>query len=176
VAIGTGLLGRRDHAAHDAAEILERTWVDEGTQIQIPVDVVRIARALGLEVFDVGLDSNISGALVREPGADPTILLNESDSENRRHFSCAHEIGHFVRRSQDGGSERYEFVDYRGPLAAQGIDADEIYANQFAANLLMPEAEVKRLYKKGIPIVALAVEFLVSEDAMRFRLENLGLV
>jgi Zn-dependent peptidase ImmA (M78 family) len=40
----------------------------------------------------------------------------------------------------------------------------------------MPELEVKRRFKKDATVVALAVEFLVSEDAMNFRLQNLGLV
>ena len=168
-----GMLAQPEHAARDAAQILERAWADADGKLAIPVDVVRIARTLGVQVFDADLGQDVSGAIVKKPGSDPTILLNDSDSINRKRFSCAHEIGHFVVRE---GAQDYEHVDGRSPLASQGIDSSEVYANKFAASLLMPEAEVKRRYNKNSPVVALAVAFLVSEDAMRFRLESLGVL
>ena len=64
--------------------------------------------------------------------------------------------------------------DRRGPSAARGNNPDEIYANQFAAALLMPEEKVREL-RGQIGPAAMAVEFGVSLEAMMFRLENLGL-
>lgn len=44
---------------------------------------------------------------------------------------------------QDG--EQYEYIDLRGDHSSTGQNADEVFANQFAANLLMPADEVRRL-------------------------------
>jgi Zn-dependent peptidase ImmA (M78 family) len=155
-------------AAKDAERIRATTWGDT-----IPVDPVRIARRLGIHVLDAKLSPTVSGALVKKPGQDPTILLNASDSPNRKRYTCAHEIGHFVKRSD--APDQYEYVDLRGPLAAAGQDPEEMYANAFAANLLMPEKEVRRLHREGKGELEMALFFDVSADAMHYRLKNLGL-
>jgi Zn-dependent peptidase ImmA (M78 family) len=158
-------------AAEDAERLLRSVWLRDRQVVPLPVDPVQIARTLGIDVYDARLDQNIFAALVKELGQDPTILLNTIDSPNRKRFSCAHEIGHFMRRSDD----EYEYVDRRGPLSSAGTDPEEIYANNFAAALLMPEAEVRRLYKKDATDVEMALIFDVSREAMGFRLKNLGL-
>jgi hypothetical protein len=69
----------------------------------------------------------------------------------------------------------YTTVDLRSKLSTAGTDPEEIYANEFAACLLMPEEEVKRMNKAGLDAFDMAVAFGVSRDAMQFRLKNLGL-
>lgn len=155
--------------ATDADRIRQQTWGSE-----YPVDPVRIARRLGIDVLEASLHPGVSGALVKAVGQDPQILLNAADSPNRKRFTCAHEIGHFSKRS--ASPDAYEYVDTRGALAAAGMDADEIYANQFAAALLMPGDEVRRLHKQGKGEIEMALYFDVSQDAMHYRLMNLGLV
>ncbi len=103
------------------------------------------------------------------------IALHSEDHPNRKRFSCAHEIGHFVARAESGNAEEYEFIDYRGSLAAQGTDPEEVFANQFAANLLMPKATVQKLHKEGKSHIELALFFGVSAEAMQYRLNKLGL-
>ncbi len=176
MSLGNGTLIRQDQIAKDAEGLLRTVWNEGSAEVPLPVDPVRIARSMGVEVFDAHLEAAVSGAIVKERGEDPVILLNASDSRNRKRFSCAHEIGHYVRRTQTGASEGYEFVDLRGPLSAQGTEGEEIYANRFAASLLMPEQLVRSLRRDGLPLVELAFRFRVSEDAMRFRLEHLGLL
>lgn len=152
----------------DAERILDTLW----TPMRIPVDPVKIARRLGIEVIEAELARNVSGALVKRPDEDPVIMLNGRDSPNRKRFSCAHEVGHFVKRSDD--PDEYEYIDLRGARASAGTDADEVYANAFAAELLMPEKEIKR--RKGKSEVEMAVAFDVSREAMHNRLKNLGLL
>lgn len=156
-------------AERDAAKLLQATW--EGG---IPVDPVAIARAAGLRVLEAELKENTLGALVKQPGQDPTILLNEADSKNRRRFTCAHELGHFVRRSEE--ADEYTRVDLRSSLSATGEHPEEVYANEFAACLLMPEDEVKSLCAAGMSDLEMAIRFKVSREAMQFRLKNLGLM
>lgn len=155
-------------AAEDAAKLLKAAW--SGT---IPADPVAIARAAGLRVLDAELDEETLGALVKNPGQDPAILLNKSDSPNRRRFTCAHELGHFVRRSEE--ADEYMTLDLRSPLSATGLDPDEIYANEFAASLLMPEGEVQSLVEAGMDDPEMAIRFKVSREAMQHRLSNLDL-
>jgi Zn-dependent peptidase ImmA (M78 family) len=156
-------------AEKDALELLEETW--DGT---LPVDPVRIAKKLGVEVLDVFLKKDVSGALVKKEESDPSILLNTEDSKTRKRFTCAHELGHYILRSQEP-TPSYEYVDYRNQKSSTGTDSEERYANSFAASLLMPEVAVKALYDKSLPVFRLAKRFGVSPEAMQHRLDNLGL-
>ena len=153
----------------DAEELIATVW----HQRPLPIDPIQIAEQLGIKVFTAGLEPNISGMLIKEPGKDPEIYINSSDSTSRRRFTCAHELGHYVKRVATGTAE-WATIDYRGPLTSEGTDPDEIYANQFASSLLMPRKEVERLHKE-LGVAALAYEFGVSEEAMNFRLVNLKL-
>lgn len=159
----------QDEAARDAERILSQTW-----RSGLPIDPARIATRLGLDVVEALLDENVAGALVKEQGRDPLILLNQEDSSNRKRFTCAHEIGHYVRRRDN--LDNFEYVDRRDFLASLGQDPDEIYANAFAANLLMPRDEVKRLVDDGVSDFEMALRFGVSREAMHYRLSNMGLV
>jgi Zn-dependent peptidase ImmA (M78 family) len=160
-----------------AKELLTAVWAPNWEDTPYPVDPAKIAEKLGVKVFAADLNKDVSGMLLKQPARDPEIYINGSDSPNRRRFSCAHELGHYVKRTSGGDSpEALEFVDFRDPLSAQGQDQDEIWANQFAAALLMPRELVLRLHEELQAPAALAGEFGVSTDAMTFRLQNLGLI
>jgi Zn-dependent peptidase ImmA (M78 family) len=155
-------------AAEDAARLMKAAWGSA-----IPVDPVAIARTAGLRVLDAELDEKTLGALVKNPQQDPIILLNRHDGDNRKRFTCAHELGHFVRRSEE--EDEYTTVDLRNPLSAAGQDSEEIYANEFAAALLMPEDEVRSFVEAGMDDLEMAIRFKVSREAMQHRLDNLNL-
>lgn len=155
-------------AAEDAAKLLRAAWSDS-----IPVDPVAIARTAGLRVLEAELEEKILGALVKNPGQDPIILLNQEDSDNRKRFTCAHELGHFVRRSEEG--EEYATIDLRNSLSSTGLDQEEIYANEFAASLLMPEDKVRGFVEAGMDDLEMAIQFRVSREAVQHRLKNLDL-
>jgi Zn-dependent peptidase ImmA (M78 family) len=153
-------------ATSAAERILEQYWGDS-----IPVDPARIARKMGIEVANAYLHPDIAGAIEKRQDRGVHIFLNAEEHPNRQRFTCAHEIGHYV----DKGDEEFEFVDYRDMTASLGADEEERYANSFAAALLMPEKEVRRLHRLGMPDREMAREFGVSEAAMVNRLKNLGL-
>jgi Zn-dependent peptidase ImmA (M78 family) len=160
-----------DHpeAERAASEILAECW--DG---RLPIDPVRIADKFGLKTFSADLDENVSGSLVKRKGSDPEILLNKEDSRNRKRFTAAHELGHYVRRSER--PEEYEYVDYRDERSSNGTAEEERFANGFAANLLMPREVVESLQEERTPDFLLAKQFGVSREAMRNRLDNLGLL
>lgn len=164
-------LARKTSPERDAQELLDKVW-----DRPLPVDPFLIATTLGIKVYTASLEDKVSGMLIKRLARDPEIYVNGADSASRQRFTVAHELGHYLKRSA-AGEEEWEVIDYRGPLTSDGTDAVEIYANQFAASLLMPRDAVMQLYKKlGADSTAvLAYEFGVSEDAMNFRLINLGL-
>jgi Zn-dependent peptidase ImmA (M78 family) len=160
-------------AGRKASECLRVYW----TERTIPVDPVRIAERLGAKVLQSDLPPTVSGAVLKNAGQDPIILVDQSESEARKRFTIAHELGHYVRRAEE---DAIDYVDLRGPGARLGTDPEEVYANNFAANLLMPADEVKRAWKElgtddCIPAIALSERFLVSLDAISHRLRNLNL-
>ena len=166
-------------AEGDACEILMSAWARGEVPVPLPVEPFEIAKNLGIKAYTANLDPGVSGMLIKLAGEDPEIYVEASDSPNRRRFTCAHEIGHYVKRSATGDAE-WEYVEHRDLLTSQGNNPEEIYANQFAASLLMPQDEVEQRIKDRDNLAAetafLAAQFGVSEDAMRYRLVNLGLL
>jgi Zn-dependent peptidase ImmA (M78 family) len=143
-----------------------------------PIDPVEVATTLGLRVFDIAIDETISGALVQtDAESDPVVLLNRRNGELHQSFTCAHEIGHFVQRlSSDEPASSYQWIDRRTQLAEPWTDVNEIYANAFAAALLMPRSLITREYQVARSTVSLAVKFRVPALAMQYRLINLQLL
>ena len=154
-----------------------------------PIPTGSVARAAGARVVMDSLSTELSGLLQLLDGA-PTILVNSSHGETRRRFAIAHELGHLSLHRSRGGSQMFVdrgFVFRRGQKAATGSDREEIQANMFAAELLMPrDWLVQDVGEKGIDaagraaigddaVAELARRYGVSQAAMAFRLANLGL-
>ena len=160
-------------AEQDARDLLDTVWWDDvKNDIPIPVDVFRVARKLGLQVFLADMPPDVSGTLSRDDRGNAVIYLNRDDAQTRQRFTCAHEIGHYRSRTKHKRAD-LNFVDYRSTLAALGTDRDEIWANQFAAGLLMPADKVRELKTLGPDL--LATFFGVSKQAMELRFRNLRL-
>lgn len=153
----------------------------------LPIPVRDIAAHLGLKIVETDLDSDVSGLLVRKDGAS-WIFVRVSDSEPRKRFTIAHELGHFHLGHQFGSDavhvDRGYRIHARGPQAKTGEVRQEVEANQYAAALLMPEAwlrrEVDALGRGGYAdeddVKTLAEKFGVSVQAMTIRLSVLELL
>ena len=168
--------------ARNAAEkLIDRLDVREA-----PVEVDKIANALGLKVFTEDLGKEISGVLVSRDGT-ASIAVRKSDPPVRRRFTIAHEIGHFylrhhVQRNELVHADKDSQVIYRSAKASEGLELMEVQANQFAASLLMPARLVREHVDQrpkplgDIDVSELARKFNVSEQAMTIRLTTLGLL
>jgi transcriptional regulator with XRE-family HTH domain len=138
-----------------------------------PIDVLSIARELGVAVFPRPFPSALSALLLRHR-KNAFIGVNSHQAPVRQRFSVAHELGHFVLHQSD-----QHFIDYGVPAAVEGEVPGynwehERAANEFAAELLMPAEMVK--HDVGTTSLArLARRYEVSQEAMGFRLANLGL-
>lgn len=157
-------------AEAEATRLLDTAWWPTR---ELPIDPYHLARGLGIVVRDAPLPLDESGNIVISPNETPVITLNSFDSANRRRFTCAHEIGHYTQRSREPIEQR--FVDCRDDLAGLGSDSREIFANQFAAALLMPAAKVLAFHKDGYSPADMAHSFGTSVQAMEIRLRNLRL-
>lgn len=176
---------RRVERAAEAARALLARYPDLH---RAPVDVHALAARMGVPVHEVALDADISGMLGRR-GNFAVIAINESHHPHRKRFSLAHELGHFeLHLPQVQGDA--QFIDHlvvkrRDKRASEGNEPEEIEANAFAAELLMPEDLVLRAFPGGRAVNAwdvseervkqLARRFGVSQQAMSIRLINLGL-
>ena len=136
-----------------------------------PIDVIEIAKSYGLEVLEGDFDrTDVSGMLDMSTDK-PQIIVAANDSFVRKRFSIAHEFGHFVLHYQgkpENGAQR--MVSYRDNVSKMGFDIEEIEANFFAANLLMPTDEVMKLYRNGYSNREMAEYFNVSMSAMLNRI------
>lgn len=147
---------------------------------KLPISPVDIAKAYGVTVKFGLLPDELSGFLVIEDGS-AIIGVNSMHPKPRQRFTIAHELGHFLLHPARSFVDR-QVLYFRDSRSSQAIDVEEIQANKFAANLLMPERFVNKLVK-GRPvdlqdddrIEELAGTFGVSTQAVVFRLTNLNL-
>lgn len=162
-------------AQRDAEAILESSWDSDC----YPVDPFAIAASLGVDARVAQIEGDVSGILRKRPNEAPMIVVDLDDPPVRQRFTCAHELGHYVQRKNQGAEDidaaDLSFVDRRGGLATKGTDLREIYANEFAATLLMPAIAVRSLRKMRMTTAELSRFFGVSPLSMEFRLKNLGL-
>lgn len=164
----------RASAEDEAAALLGSVRAEDGSLV-LPVDPGAVATSLGVSVHEADLPDEVSGALMRLDSLKTVILLNDSDAPVRKRFTCAHELGHFVERANEQGSEgELRYIDYRDSRSSKGEDSHEVFANRFAASLLMPPEEVTE-FCESLSIVEMALKFGVSVEAMTYRLKNLGL-
>ncbi len=161
----------------DAAQIALDTY-HNGESYQLPIDPVVIARTLGINVFSTKLENGTSGMIAKlesSPDSDIDMILNSEHAPVRQRFTCAHEIGHFFTVLRDNPSMDKGFLYKRDELSSCGTNQDEIYANKFAAELLMPTSLVKQYVDEGHKMGALTRMFNVSIQAMTNRLDTLRL-
>jgi Zn-dependent peptidase ImmA (M78 family) len=146
-----------------------------------PVPVEKIARALGLEISFAPLNADLSGAILRS--RDGVVIgVNSSHHPNRQRFTIAHEIGHFLLHKGMNVHWDTDFrVNWRDGESSEGVNREEMQANRFAAELLMPASfvmtdieKVSDLNKETIR--RLARRYKVSSQAMEIKLGNLGFV
>lgn len=162
----------RTRSPRDEARALRiEHWNVDG-KIKFPVDPKRIAQSLGIEVHETWLDADTAGFIIRERGQSTQIFLNQADAPARRRFTLAHELGHFVQHRDD---DEIGFVDRRDEVSSSGTDPAEIWANRFAAELLMPGALLSKWWASGKSFEQIRERLDVSSAALTYRMKNLGL-
>lgn len=153
----------------------ERLNILHKHQQETPVETIPLAHELGLNVYKVNdWDDSVSGKIQKDSklggNSGYAIFVNGRHSEQRRRFTIAHEIAHFILHA---------------PLIGDGICDDALYrsnkgryieteANQMAADILMPFHLIREKINSGVESVEdLAKIFNVSEKVMEIRLKSL---
>jgi len=135
-------------------------------QESAPVPVVMLAKALGLSVFTLDtFPDDVSGMIKKEDGSY-SIYVNSTHHSNRRRFTIAHEIAHYILHKEYIGDGIVDDALYRSGLGT----IMETEANAFAAEILMP---FHLLSQESLPdrtVNDLAEIFKVSTASMGIRL------
>lgn len=152
-----------------AYQLLDSVWRGRG----FPVDPKAIAAEMSVAVLEAELPENILGGLIKDAAKDPVVMLNQCDSVEHKRFNCAQKLGYFTASKQQH-AECYKYVEFRVRHGANNDD-HEIFADSFAASLLMPDLAVRQLARKGMAKKGMAQHFGVSADAVEFRLKQLGI-
>lgn len=146
-------------------------------------------------------NNHFVGALTKYTNGQPYILVNNSiDNDGRMHFTIAHELGHYFLSHQ---LTQNSFYCSNSEIVEEGVWQNPIEqeANYFASCLLMPEQKIKNaflamlansrrakikdyLYVKNDWTFGiwcgirnnLMKRYGVSEAALRYRLQQIGLV
>lgn len=146
-----------------------------------PVPVEKIAEALGLRIQLEPFEGDISGCTVRQ-GEKAVVGVNSLHHPNRQRFTIAHEIGHFLlHKGEEIIVDRGFRINFRDDESGKAENPEEIEANIFAAELLMPRTFLRNdLKDKSVDIeddalmYELAAKYRVSAQALSYRLLNLG--
>jgi hypothetical protein len=169
---------------------LERFLAEHTLRI---VELPRLSRAAVYDYLlskgsmpgELGEDEDLAGFLYMT-GPFGRVFVNADDPVPRRRFTAGHELGHFILHRESMGG-KFSFGD--SPATVVEVEDDtaaamERQANRFAAELLMPaavcraRAEAFRATYRVCPRTPfayhLASELVVSPEAMRYRLRELG--
>lgn len=125
----------------------------------------------GMSDAELNGDSGYAEFRPKEPGAPFYCVYNLEERYNRQRFTMAHELGHVVLGHVTEGHTPKRDANF-----APGSDLDEMAANVFAAELLMPSNLVRELADYTTSVESLARRFHVSPSAMSYRLTALGIV
>ena len=146
----------------------------------LPIDLEAIFSDLRIHYEERPMPKGHSGRIdYREPFC--TVTVNSNEGVQRRRFTAAHELGHYILHrdllmSGEGHLDRlFENGGNSNPFAPLS-DKHEVQANQFAADLLMPESTLRLLYEPDRDnVIDLAKLCEVSYKAMEIRLRSLGI-
>lgn len=159
---------------------------------QTPIPVEKLARNLNVQITYVETDDDdLSGFFYRDPLTGKSVIgVNDDHHKTRQRFTIAHEIGHLMLHSfEDLHYDRKGSggIFRRSAESATGENRDEIEANYFAAELLMPESLIydkledsgmSDIFERNVDVAirAMAKEFNVSPHALTIRMTQLGIV
>lgn len=137
-------------------------------------NIVNLANDLGISVFEVNFSDHpsINAMIVFKDSKNndkPSIYLKKDLSETRKRFTLAHELGHFLLHKKANVKFRLEGFDYS---SNSEYSREETEANYFAACILVPEEELKKLMKffdKNIQLIA--DYFGVSKEVIENRIK-----
>lgn len=146
----------------EAARKLRKLWKVEKGAIN---NLTQVLEENGL--FLVNFDFNterVDGMSILANGKFPIVFSNKRSLGDRQRFTLAYELGHLVMHLQTN------------PTFTRDISHE---ANEFAAEFLMPEKDIKGDFKDGVTLNILADlkrKWKVSMQALLYRSNDIGII
>lgn len=138
---------------------------------QPPISPREIAEAYGLRINDVRFDSSHAQVAGFIDFTERAIYVNADDPYNRKTFTIAHELGHYVLHREHFREHPDQYnVLLRRPMSTAN-SALEKEANIFAGHLLVPRKFLDKYYQLA-STSELASLFAVSADVVRIRIQQ----
>ncbi len=156
----------------------------EHYSLSAPINVESFVKVIGGEIIkSTDLPYNISGCVKKVDDTSFCIYVRNTEAENRRRFTVAHELGHlFFDMGFVTDPETWKKIP-SGTSYNRSVNyyAQESVANVFAAEFLMPKNEFISVFNKNIKdsmvnMTSVAMYFGVSVDAAVTRGRWLGLL
>ncbi|WP_296710712.1 ImmA/IrrE family metallo-endopeptidase [Rhodoblastus sp.] len=147
--------------------------------IEIPIPLARIADDLGIVEIIGQATSSFEGVLVTNNAKSTgSIAYNENSRIERRRFTIAHELGHFLLPFH-GENAQCAKADMGVIKSQEKRQQREAEANRFAAALLMPKklfaGDIRRLGAPEVShIVTIAERYGVSKESAARRYTELS--
>lgn len=142
----------------EAASRVRQAWQLPAGPIE---NLTALVEASGVIIVHASFkDVDVDGLTINPIGLKPVIFINADRPACRQRFSLAHELGHVV-------------------LHAYHTPDMEKEANRFAAELLMPEADIKRDLARSLSIPRLGqlkVKWRASMSSILYRASELRMI
>lgn len=153
-------------ATDRARRVMEeaRRLLDECGIERPPVDLVRIARHLGIRRIRE-LDVRLDGQLVELGDGGYEVILSRNAPHTRQRFTLAHEIGHILAASP--GDESMNCGDAATEDLCNRVAAELLIPGRFIADAATAEMDVGTFRR-------LATRFQCSLEATAWRILNIG--
>lgn len=135
---------------------------------EFPVNLNKIAKSIDAHVEIAQLKDGLSGFAFQQNGTK-FIGISSTDGALRQRFTFAHELGHIFLHKNDAVNYDTGLMMMRDDRSTNGSDEKEIEANRFAAELLMPEDEVRKDMSKAEDI-----DFLHDNESTRLFIKKLA--
>lgn len=153
----------------------------ESYNLNIQDDIDSIVNLLGGKIEEMSEFTLFDGEIIKTGNKGFVIRVSHFQSETRRRFTIAHEIGHlFLHMGYIIDEEKWNKIEIGVPLFfRRGSSTIEYEANEFAAALLMPRQEYKIVLESNtcglrVNTAEIAKHFNVSEEAASLRGKFLG--
>lgn len=146
----------------EAARKLRKLWKIEKGAINNLTQVLE-SNGLFLINFDFNTD-RVDGMSILANGKFPIVFSNKRSLGDRQRFTLAYELGHLVMHL------------HTNPSFTRDISHE---ANEFAAEFLMPEKDIKGDFKDGVTLNILADlkrKWKLSMQALMYRANDIGVI
>jgi len=140
---------------------------------EVPTDLSVLFKGLGLRYIELNETGDIDGAILEIDGKPAIAVLNKARPLQRQRFTLAHEMGHiFLKHTERDIYNSEEIREDSEQLTEKRKPPQEIEADIFASELLIPYEQLKKYTADMNNIDKLAGTFQVSRQAMTLAIMN----